>query len=843
MVQIRKQLFGLLLTAFLIFLFVQSAGAGIVRHYDPQLGKEDLLLLGFGELTLHGLSVTGNSKAFESGNPWLDENLSANYRASLFANGNLTPKLLVNGTAIIDSRIEDEYRTVDPSIFRLRMSLRSTEPLWDGWRFTGEGLYDPHRLWEFGNLDTRLLTQPQEPSRLELLARLESDKYGYIEGGSLHPGFGDTKFSLRQRSLFGVFADLKKGPVGAEMVAGKLEGKAFREGAAVGIRADGTSGPFDLTHAPVTRGSEVVKIEARDRFNESTILSSRTLVRDVDYNIDYLRGRIILHQPVASETTASDPVYIAITYDYQRSENDDLLGSRVRVTLVDEVQAGVAYLHRFIDNGASGPGEDEPENLQAADLSVDLKKAGNGYFEIARSDEPDSADHYQAIRAGLESKVIDNLALKADFMRIDDKYRSFTNSDLDPVKNQQRLDLCAGYDIKSGHNISASFSDYRGLSANGKYNSYSGLRDEKIYALGYRSKLTSSFGLGLKVERRDVKDRADLSHEDNRQDRAIVDVEGNREKIGLLGKVGYGLHYEFIAFRNSLEIGTDDNNTNQLALSLTSAPHEGTSIQLTQKFRLSDNRELECYDEREDASFASVRVQPWANLSTLATAEYKRFTVPGYDLTLWPDDPYKIERAGTFALEYIPLDKIKGLGKVGRYEIEQWRTDSLLHDVRDFAMGQFTYFRNHHLSFNLESEYRRTTHQAALSSCDKTWDFGIRLNWNRDRFTDFTAGIIRRWQSKDFRPSPEVKSTSYILLVNGSASLGHNFFARGSIKGILLRDIIDDEKTYTQIEIGYENPRWYRVSIGYERIESENDISPDRYYRGHGAFMRLVGKF
>ena len=84
---------------------------------------------------------------------------------SLFANGNLNKYFVINGATVIDSRIDDEYQTADPSVFRLKMSLESSEPLWDNWRFTGETVYDPNRQWEYGNLDLRLLTQPQDNSR------------------------------------------------------------------------------------------------------------------------------------------------------------------------------------------------------------------------------------------------------------------------------------------------------------------------------------------------------------------------------------------------------------------------------------------------------------------------------------------------------------------------------------------------------------------------------------------------------------------------------------------------------------------------------------------------------
>lgn len=833
--------FGLI-AVLLVFVAVQPSTGKIFEWYDSSQNRQDLLLLGFGELTMQVLDVSGNTEAFETANPALKEDFSTNYRISLFANGNATSNFLINGAVIVDSRIGDEYRTVDPSVFRLKMSVESTEPLWDGWRFTGHGLYDPNRQWELENLDTRLLTQPQEPSRLELLMRLESDEHGVIEGGSLRPSFKGAKFSLHNRSLFGVYADLHTGQVGAEAVGGKLEGKSYREGTVVGIRADGTSGPFDLAHAPITRGSEAVKIEVRDRFDETTVLSTKTLVRDIDYNVDYLLGRVLLHQPVASETASSDPIYIVITYDYLRDEDDDILGGRARVKPVEEVQVSGTYLHRHLDNGAVGLGEEEPEDLLAADCFFKVDDHTSGYFEIAGAENPNIDDSYTALRIGAETEVVEDLKLNVGFQRIDDQFRSFTNSDLNPNKNQQRFNLGGKLGLTPKQTATASFVNLRGLEANGQFNPYDGLREEKIYLLGYRNELINEFNFGVKVERRDVVDRDNLNHEDNYQNRAIANVAGRFDDVSLLGQFGYSANYELIIFRNDLAIGNHDANTNQLALTVTSKPSEKANVKLTQRFSLRNDRELDTYDERQDASFATVQIRPRENLNTLTTCEYKRYTVPGNSVKFWQDDPTRTQWAGTFAVEYLPLKKVKAIGKAGRHETRQWFNDSTTRVTDDFLLGQVTYFHTHHLLFNAESEFRNTARRFGELSRNKIWDLALRVNWNKNRFNEFTAGIIRRWQLYDHPPSAEVTSSSYIVLVSGAVSLVDRFFARGSVKGILLNDPLDDQKTFVKLEAGYDSHHWYRVSIGYERIASDVDFSPDRNYTGQGVFVRFTGK-
>ncbi|MCD6249652.1 MAG: hypothetical protein J7J98_04890 [candidate division Zixibacteria bacterium] len=831
-----------MLVGLLVVMTVSVSNAKILKRFDSSPDYQDLFLLGFGELTMQTFNISGGDSAdvaFEQGNPNLKADFGANYRMSLFANGNATRNFRLNGALIIDSRIGEEYRTMDPSVFRLKMSVETTEPIWDGWRFTGHGVFDPQRQWEMANLDKRLLYQPQESAKLELLMRLESDEYGLIEGGSLRPSFEGAQFTLHKRSVFGAYANLHKGRFGGEAVAGKLEGKSFREGDVVGIRADGTSGPYDLEHTPITRGSEDIKIQVRDRYDTTTVISSKALIRDIDYNIDYLRGRVLLHQPVASETAAGDPIYIVLTYDYLREYNDEIFGGRARVTPIDEVTISGSLLHRNIDSRASGDGIDEPEDVLAADATLKLDDHTTGYIEVAGSENPNATDKNNALRLGAKSEVIDGLTLNADFQKIDDQFRSFTNSDLDPVKNQQRLNLGGSFDLTNDQTLNASYANLQGLEANGRYNYYSGLRDEKIYRAGYRNNFVDPLGFGVRVERRKVQDRNNTAHEDNTQDRAMLDVDGQLEDFFIFGKFGYAANYEHIRFRNEVLLGRNDANTNQLVLTLTSQPSDNASLKVAHRVAVRKDLDSALYDDRQDATFLTVQWRPGENFNTLTNYEYKRYTVPGSGVKLWQGDPIRSAWAGNFALEYLPIEKIKALGKIGRRRAKDWVNDSTR--TNDFILGQVSYFYTHHLSFHAESEVTKSAKHAGSVRIerDRIWDLGLRVNWNRDRFHEFTAGLIRR-DIQDGLTGTE--SASYIVLLSGSLSLTERFFARGSVKGILLNDPIDDEKTFAKLEVGYDSHDWYRISIGYERIQSDNDQNSDWDYTGQGIFVRFTGK-
>ena len=82
-----------------------------------------------------------------------------------------------------------------------------------------------------------------------------------------------------------------------------------------------------------------------------------------------------------------------------------------------------------------------------------------------------------------ETSVLNNIKLTAGFQRIDDQFRSFTNSDLNPTKNQQRFDLGGSVQLTSKQKVRAAYVNLRGLEANGQFNPYDGLPDEKIARL------------------------------------------------------------------------------------------------------------------------------------------------------------------------------------------------------------------------------------------------------------------------------------------------------------------------------------------------------------------------
>ncbi len=112
------------------------------------------------------------------------------------------------------------------------------------------------------------------------------------------------------------------------------------------LRGDGTSGPYRLSRQRLTAGSDKLTLEVRDRFRPDLILSTRTLVRHFDYDIDYLAGSLFFKEPVPSRDFDFNPVYVIADYESRDAVRSGVLGGgRAAVQLGgDRAEVGVTVL-------------------------------------------------------------------------------------------------------------------------------------------------------------------------------------------------------------------------------------------------------------------------------------------------------------------------------------------------------------------------------------------------------------------------------------------------------------------------------------------------------------------
>jgi flagellar motor protein MotB len=142
----------------------------------------------------------------------------------------------------------------------------------------------------------------------------------------------------------------------------------------------GTGGSlYFLRHQDILIGSERMRIEVRDK-DSNIVIGVKNLTPAIDYDIDYIQGRILLSEPLTStandgllisdQSLSGNPVYLVARYEFTpgfEQIDDVAVGGRAHYWLNDHVKLGVT---------ASKQDEDVNENaLNGVDLTL-RKNAG-----------------------------------------------------------------------------------------------------------------------------------------------------------------------------------------------------------------------------------------------------------------------------------------------------------------------------------------------------------------------------------------------------------------------------------------------------------------------------------
>ena len=144
----------------------------------------------------------------------------------------------------------------------------------------------------------------------KLYLRLERPQF-YALFGDYETGLNDPQLARYNRAFNGLKAEFRNERVSANAFAADTPFTHRREE----IQGNGLSGPYALAVRDLLANSERVAIETRDRFQSNRIVSTRALVRHIDYDIDYLAGTLRFREPVLSRSSALDPQFIIVDYE------------------------------------------------------------------------------------------------------------------------------------------------------------------------------------------------------------------------------------------------------------------------------------------------------------------------------------------------------------------------------------------------------------------------------------------------------------------------------------------------------------------------------------------------
>lgn len=310
----------------------------ITRRQDLEAwiepGDVEWTVIGLAEGTVGARSVADNME--RAGR--FDSDLGRNARVALYAKGRVLGKYLL--TLAYDSA-------------KQREDARAL------------GAIDPGAYYTvFGDGSAR---QFDAASREKLYVRIETSAF-YALYGDFQTAFNQTRLAAYNRTATGVMGEARVGGVKAQGFAAQIASRFQRQE----TQGQGISGPYALNSRRILANSERVTIEVRDRFRPERIVSSRTLARFTDYDIDLLAGTIRFAAPVLSRDEDLNPQFIVIEYETDGTgEAEWNAGARADWTSDNgKIRIGASAIS---DAGLEGPGGTaQRTDLGAVDLLAKL---------------------------------------------------------------------------------------------------------------------------------------------------------------------------------------------------------------------------------------------------------------------------------------------------------------------------------------------------------------------------------------------------------------------------------------------------------------------------------------
>ena len=183
-----------------------------------------------------------------------------------------------------------------------------------------------------------------------LYVRLERPQF-YALFGDFESGINEPELTRYQRSLNGAKAEYRGPQFAATAFVADTPYRHRRDE----LQGNGLSGPYQLSARDILANSERVVIETRDRLRSDLVLSSHTLTRHIDYDIDYFAGTLRFREPLLSRDSDLNPQFLIADYEVdgvgQRALN---AGVRASWTSTDAaLRIGATALHDESENGST----------------------------------------------------------------------------------------------------------------------------------------------------------------------------------------------------------------------------------------------------------------------------------------------------------------------------------------------------------------------------------------------------------------------------------------------------------------------------------------------------------
>lgn len=217
-------------------------------------------------------------------------------------------------------------------------------------------------------------------STSKLYVKLERRQF-YALFGDYTTGMTVTELSRYSRSMTGLKSEYNGEKFSYNVFVSETETGFVKDE----IRGDGTSGLYRLSRQNIVANSDKVVIETRDRFNSHVVLNRQNMARFLDYNIDPVAGTLYFRQPVFTQDSAFNPVYIVIDYEVETGGDSSVVaGGRAAVKMLEGgIEIGASAVHEGIEGAEA--------NLSGIDATIQLGEHSRLRAEAATTDQQQPA--------------------------------------------------------------------------------------------------------------------------------------------------------------------------------------------------------------------------------------------------------------------------------------------------------------------------------------------------------------------------------------------------------------------------------------------------------------------
>ena len=337
---------------------LDAAGNGELFLRDLELPRNDWLYVGMADLTISEHNTSGAIDLLQGENPLYPLDSSADARLAFYVDGKFSEHWRLKASADTrDGPLEDLFSN---------FMDKSPESLF-------RRIDSDYHYPTFGDDGT---VEEMAPTLGKFYVRLEHDD-NYGQWGNFKVGYMENELTQIDRGLYGGnlhYQAQSTTSFGATRFA--IDGFTAEPGT-MASREEfrGTGGSlYFLRRQDILSGSERVRIEIRDKAS-GIVTGVMNLRPGLDYDVDYLQGRILLTEPlnstaddsllVRSGSLSGDETYLVVRYEYAPGfeELDAVaVGGQGHYWIGDRVKLGLTANSN--DEG------DTDSSLNGADLTV-----------------------------------------------------------------------------------------------------------------------------------------------------------------------------------------------------------------------------------------------------------------------------------------------------------------------------------------------------------------------------------------------------------------------------------------------------------------------------------------